>query len=219
MIADMKKHAQFLTDAQLAAEISRCEYCQEKPCKKACPADCSPADFIMAAKRGEKSDFRRAAALILGNNPLGGVCGAVCPDKFCMKACARSGIDSPVNIPAVQATLVQKAKELGVLPLFIKSEPNGRKIAVIGAGPAGVSAAAVLAQKGYKVDIFDSYGAVGGMCNLIPDFRLDKSVLATDLDFIRSLGDINLETDCAVQKPSELLAKGYCAVIAACGLA
>ena len=67
----------FLSDAQLKAEIDRCEYCAEKPCKKACPADCSPADFIMAAKTGAKQDYKRAAALILGSNPLGGVCGAV----------------------------------------------------------------------------------------------------------------------------------------------
>ena len=111
-----KAEAMFLTDAQLKEEIGKCEYCAEKPCKEACPCDCSPADFIMAAKGGRPSDFRRAAALIMGHNPLGGVCGAVCPDKFCMKACAHATFDAPLNIPAIQATIVQKAKDLGVLP-------------------------------------------------------------------------------------------------------
>ena len=73
----MKKADGSLTDAQLRAEVDRCVYCEEKPCMEACPADCSPADFIMAARVGEKSDYRRSAALILGSNPLGGVCGVV----------------------------------------------------------------------------------------------------------------------------------------------
>ena len=71
-----------LTDAQFREELSRCEACEEKPCKEACPADCSPADFIQAALHGGPSDYRRAAALILGNNPLGGICGAVCPETL-----------------------------------------------------------------------------------------------------------------------------------------
>jgi NADPH-dependent glutamate synthase beta subunit-like oxidoreductase len=105
----------FLTDAQLVSEISRCEYCASKPCREACPADCSPADFIMAAKVGAPSDFRRAAALIMAANPLGGVCGVVCPDTHCMRACARATFDVPINIPAVQATIVAKAREAGVM--------------------------------------------------------------------------------------------------------
>jgi NADPH-dependent glutamate synthase beta subunit-like oxidoreductase len=96
--------------------------CAEKPCREACPADCSPADFIMAAKVGAPSDFRRAAAHIMAANPLGGVCGVVCPDTHCMRACARATFDVPVNIPAVQATIIAKARELGVMPALDK--PN-----------------------------------------------------------------------------------------------
>ena len=96
------------------AELNRCEYCEEKPCKDACPADCSPADFIMAARVGEKSDYRRAGALIMGSNPLGWVCGVVCPDYFCMKACSRRTFDQPINIPAVQASVMKRAYEAGL---------------------------------------------------------------------------------------------------------
>ena len=74
-----KKEKLFFTDAQLKAELERCEYCEEKPCKTACPANCSPMEFIMAAKIGNPSDIRRAAAEIMTNNPLGGVCGLVLP--------------------------------------------------------------------------------------------------------------------------------------------
>src|SRR5512141_2061099 len=94
-----------LTDAQLRIEIDKCEFCAEKPCKAACPCDCSPADFIMAARLGAPSDFRRAAAQILAMNPMGGICGQVCPDRFCMAACSRARVDAPLNIPAIQATI------------------------------------------------------------------------------------------------------------------
>ena len=117
----MEPKIKFLSDAQLKAEADRCLYCEEKPCKAACPADCSPADFIMAVKTGRRSDIKRAAKLIMGSNPFGGVCGAVCPDWFCVKACSRRLFDNPINIPAVQATVVQKAKELGVLGGYKKA--------------------------------------------------------------------------------------------------
>lgn len=193
----MKKRAnyncEFLTDAQLLAEIEKCEYCEEKPCKEACPADCSPADFIMAVKVGKRSDFMRSAALIMGSNPLGGVCGAVCPDTHCMKVCVHRTFGSAVNIPAVQATIIAKAKELDTMPEFKKTPHNGKKIAIIGSGPAGLGAAAVLAQKGYTIDIFDKMKKPGGMCNLIPKSRLSEKVLQTDIEFLKSLGKIEFK--------------------------
>ncbi|MBI5240571.1 MAG: FAD-dependent oxidoreductase [Elusimicrobia bacterium] len=207
----------FMTDAQLANELAKCEYCAEKPCQQGCPADCSPADFIMAAMKGETSDYKRAAAVIMGHNPLGGVCGAVCPDKHCMARCSHKEFDAPLNIPAIQATIVQKAKDLGVMPRFELAKPNGKKVAVVGAGPAGLGAAALLAQKGYAVDVFDTDARAGGMCNLIPDFRLDKRVLDTDIDFLRSLGRIAFKLGRKVPAPAELAAK-YDAVVVASGL-
>ena len=114
----MKRHDQPLTDARLKAELERCEYCEEKPCLEACPAHCSPADFIMAARVGGASDFRRAAGLILEANPLGGVCGAVCPDSLCMKACSRRKFDRPIEIPGVQSAIIRKARAAGLKPFF-----------------------------------------------------------------------------------------------------
>jgi dihydropyrimidine dehydrogenase (NAD+) subunit PreT len=202
--AAMKKNDGTLTDAQLRSELNRCEYCEEKPCKDACPADCSPADFIMAARVGGKSDYRRSGALIMGSNPLGWVCGVVCPDYFCMKACSRRTFDQPINIPAVQASVMKRAYEAG-LGSFKAPAWNGKKVAVIGAGPAGLGAASVLAQRGYKVIVHEQRKRLGGMMNLIPDFRLDKKVARTDIEFAGGLGAIEFQSGKAVANPETLL--------------
>ncbi len=204
--------------AQLQTELNRCEYCEEKPCREACPAHCSPADFIMAARVGNRSDIQRAAAEILHANPLGGVCGMVCPDTLCMAACTRRKFDGPINIPLVQATIIEMAKHMGGVPKFSTSKPRGKKVAVIGGGPAGLGAAAVLAQLGYSVDIYEGRNHLGGMMSLIPDHRLDKQVLESDIQFLLSLGDIKVKPASKIDDPKELLKQGYPAVCIATGL-
>jgi len=207
-----------MSPAQLQTELLRCEYCEEKPCKEACPVNCSPADFIMAARVGNPSDIRRSAAEIMHANPLGGVCGMVCPDTLCMAACTRRKFDGAINIPLVQATLVEMAKDLGGIPEFSRPKPNGKKVAVVGGGPAGLGAAAALAQMGYTVGIFESGDCLGGMINLIPDHRLNKKVVETDIQFLLSLGNITAKTGTKVENPKELLKKGYDAVCITAGL-
>jgi len=207
-----------MTRAQLQVELSRCEYCEEKPCQVACPVNCSPFDFIMAARVGNSSDIRRAAAEIMHANPLGGVCGLVCPDRLCMAACTRKNFDGSINIPRVQATLIEMAKHQGGLPSFCIPEYNGKKIAVVGGGPAGLGASSALAQLGYSVDIFESRGQLGGMMNLIPDHRLDKKVVESDIKFLLSLGKIAIRTGICIESPMSLLSQGYAAVCVTTGL-
>ena len=207
-----------MTPAQLQTELLRCEYCEERPCKEACPANCSPADFIMAARVGNPSDIRRSAAEIMHANPLGGVCGMVCPDTLCMAACTRKKFDGSINIPLVQATIIEMAKNLGGLPEFSIPKLNGKKVAIIGGGPAGLGAAAVLGQLGYQVDIFESRQQLGGMINLIPDHRLDKHVLETDIQFLLSMGAITAKTGTSIEDPKALLTQGYAAVCVTAGL-
>ena len=209
----------FLTDAQLRAEVRKCEFCEEKPCKEACPCDCSPADFIRAAALGDRADFRHAAALIMSKNPLGGVCGLVCPDKHCMAACVHRRLDGAVEIPAVQATIVQRAKELGVMPGLERAAASGRKVAVVGGGPAGLAAAAQLALEGHAVTIFEAGPALGGMCRAIPPLRMPRDVLESDIAWLLSQGGIEVRLGLGPeQDPARLLTKGYDAVVAAIGL-
>jgi NADPH-dependent glutamate synthase beta subunit-like oxidoreductase/dihydroorotate dehydrogenase/Pyruvate/2-oxoacid:ferredoxin oxidoreductase delta subunit len=211
-------HNEFLTDAQLQAELTKCEYCEEKPCRSACPSHCSPADFIMAARVGEPADIKRAAAEIMMANPFGGVCGLVCPDTHCVAACVHKGFDNPVRIPSVQATIVKKAKELDGLPALPPVDSNGKLVAVVGAGPAGLAAASYLARLGYAVEIFEAAPAPGGACNLIPQHRLPREVLLTDIAWQLGLGDIQIHSSSPVESPEVLLERGFEGVIVAAGL-
>ena len=207
----------FLTDAQLSSEIDRCLYCEEKPCKDACPVNCSPADFIMSLKSKEKSDFYTSAKIIMGSNPLGGVCGAVCPEWFCMKECSLKLFDRPINIPKVQATIIQKAKDLNLMPEFEKVKKNGKKVAVIGSGASGLASAATLSQMGYEIDIYEKEKIIGGVMNLIPERRLDKKILKSDIEFIKKLGNIKIKTRKEIKEPEKLLSE-YDAVVIAAGV-
>ena len=142
----------------------------------------------------------------------------VCPDTFCMAACSRKDFDGAVNIPKVQATIVEMAKFDGGIPKFSVPVLNGKKVAVVGGGPAGLGAAAALAQMGYSVDIYESQDQLGGMMNLIPDHRLDKRVVGTDIEFLLSLGAIHPKTGTKVEDPKQLLKQGYQAVCVTIGL-
>jgi len=152
-------------------------------------------------------------------NPLGGVCGYVCPDHHCKDACVRAGIDRPVEIPSVQATLVAMAKALSGMPGVGEVQPSGKKVAVLGAGPAGLAAAAFLARKGHRVEIFEQHTEAGGAMNLIPEHRLPRQVIRSDIAWTLGLGDIHTHLGARLTDPLSLLDSGlFHALVVATGL-
>ncbi len=202
----------YLNKPQFEAELERCLNCASKPCMSACPVNCSPQEFIQHAKKGE---YKEAVASICKNNPMGHTCGLICPDQFCMKACLRGKIDFPINIPLVQATLINKYRNDMVDGN--KKSDNGKKIAIVGAGPAGMAAAWKLIKLGYAVKLFEKADKVGGALNLIPDYRLPHEVIEDDWQYINRIGKAEIVFNSQIDNPLELLEVGFDGVIMAIG--
>ena len=202
----------YLNKTQFNAEIDKCLNCVSKPCMKACPVSCSPQEFIQYAKN---NDFDSAVKSICKNNPFAHTCGLICPDAFCMKACLRAKIDYPINIPSIQAVIINKYRK----NIMLNYEPtkSGKKIAIVGAGPAGLAAAWQLLKLGYEVNIFEKRNKLGGALNLIPDARLPYSVIEDDWNYIKQFGDIEILFDSEIKNPSSLLTDGFDGVIMAVG--
>jgi NADPH-dependent glutamate synthase beta subunit-like oxidoreductase len=135
-----------------------------------------------------------------------------------MARCTRRELGAPVEIPAIQAAIVDRARRLGALPRVEVPPATGQRVAVVGAGPAGIGAASVLASAGHQVHLFDRVRRPGGMARLIPAHRLDPEMLEGDLARLMELGDLHLVLGKAVTLPRDLLARGFAAVIVAAGL-
>lgn len=200
----------YLKQPQLKAELEKCLQCTNKPCKSACPVSCSPCDFIAYAKTGNLST---AATEILRQNPLGEVCGLICPDRFCMKACIRANIDAPIKIPAVQATIMQKARDI----TFESASYNGKKIAVIGLGPAGIGAVAEALKHGFAVEAFEKETTVGGALNLIPQERLPREVLLWEWQRISNNSLLKVNFSSQINDYKTLIKQGFTAIVIAIG--
>ena len=201
----------YLNAVQFKAELDRCLNCKNQPCMHACPVNCNPQEFINQAKSG---NYAEAVRTIGRNNPLGQTCGLICPDKFCMSACTRSKIDFAINIPKVQATILENYRHLA--PKAPNPSYNGSDIAIIGAGPAGMSAAAVLSRLGYKITIFEASSRIGGALNMIPSERLPHETIEKDWESIVDENLIDLRLNTKIDNPAKLLNK-YAGIIIASG--
>lgn len=191
------------------------------PCKAACPAHVPVQAYLNLAKQGK---YRESLAMIKTENPFPSVCGRVC-NKRCEDACTRGKIDQPVSIDAVKKFVadLELKSENRYVPEKIVQSVYGKfdeKIAIIGAGPAGLSAAFYLAEKGYKPTVFEKNPTPGGMLTYgIPSYKLEKDVIEAEIDVIRSLG---AEIKCGVEVGKdvtldELRKQGYKAFYIAIG--
>ncbi|MBP5352823.1 MAG: FAD-dependent oxidoreductase [Alphaproteobacteria bacterium] len=204
----------YLNKAQLNAETEKCLQCPAKPCLHACPVRCSPCDFIAAAK---ENDYAKAAELIRTQNPLGEICGLICPDKFCVKACARQNIDQAIRIPAVQATIMKAARENNFSDTSENVAANGVKVAVVGLGPAGIGAIAELLKYGFSVSAFEKEKNIGGALNLIPPARLPREILDYEWQQLAAHPLLDVRFNSVCPNYAVLLEEGYNAVIVAVG--
>lgn len=202
-----------LTPRLVMEEASRCLLCLDAPCSAACPAKTDPAKFIRSVRF---KNFKGAAETIRTNNPLGSICARVCPtERYCEKACSRCGIDNPINIGAIQRFVTDFEQACG-MEILEAGKPNGKKVAIIGSGPAGLSAAAFLAQKGFAAEIFEKSEKAGGYLRYgIPEYRLPNSIVDYEIARIEKLG-VRINTNCEIKSIAELSQK-YDAVLIATG--
>jgi NADPH-dependent glutamate synthase beta subunit-like oxidoreductase len=159
---------------------------------------------------------------VLRNNPLGGVCAHVCPtEDTCVKACLRSGLDRPIDIDGLQRFAVDHGRQVGVKALLRGEAARPERVAVVGAGPAGLAAAAMLAQLGYQVTLLEERAKAGGMLRYgVPASRLSEEALDADLGEILALG-VEVRAGQRIESKDAALAlleKGFAAVFVAPGL-
>jgi len=201
----------YLNRLQLREELKRCLNCSTQPCMSACPVNCNPREFIRYALDEQWND---AVSTITRTNPMGQTCGLICPDKFCMKSCTRSGIDFPINIPRIQATILHNFRTPRETPRDI--ELNGHRIAIVGAGPAGIAATETLVRRGFHVTLFEEREEIGGALCMIPPERLPHKVIEFDWAHIFDERLVSLNLNSVIDDPTKLL-DSFDAVIVATG--
>jgi NADPH-dependent glutamate synthase beta subunit-like oxidoreductase len=186
------------------------------PCKTECPAHIAIQGYIKLASQGK---YTEALELIKYENPFPAVCGRICPRK-CESACTRGDVDSPVAIDEIKKFIAEQDLNKAHRYVPKKRHEYGNQIAVIGAGPAGLSCAFYLSLDGYKVTVFEKQKALGGMLTLgIPSFRLEKEVVIAEIEILQELG-VEFKTGIEVGKDvslKDLRGQGYEAFYLAIG--
>jgi glutamate synthase (NADPH/NADH) small chain len=178
-------------ETQARVEAERCLGCKNEPCVKGCPVGVPIPRFIEEIRRG---DFKAALAVIKETNLLPAVCGRVCPqEKQCQADCtlgkSLKSVDKAVSIGRLERFVADWEREQGGSSLPPVKPPTGKRVAVIGSGPAGLTAAADLVREGHEVTVFEALHRIGGvMVYGIPEFRLPKRIVQAEVDGLAALG-------------------------------
>lgn len=177
-----------------------CLNCKVKPCSnKGCPLQNDIPTFIQFCKQG---NIKKAYEVLSNTTVLGSICGRICPhEKQCQGSCVRGIKGSPVSIGEIEAYIFDEALKNEYYKNYKKGNLlNGKKIAVVGSGPAGLTCGAFLAREGAEVTIYEKYSKLGGILRHgIPEFRLDRKILDDTINSILELG-INVKTNCELGK-------------------
>jgi glutamate synthase (NADPH/NADH) small chain len=197
---------------QAKAEASRCLQCPKHPCTDGCPVEVDIPGFVKAVLDDNLSE---AVTILKDKNSLPGICGRVCPQETqCEQSCSLAKKGAPIAIGRLERYVADwERTNMGALnPKTVTPKPTGKKVAVVGSGPAGLVAAADLAKLGHSVTVFEALHVAGGVLMYgIPEFRLPKQIVQAEVAYVASLG-VKIELDSVVGKVmtlDELLKSGY----------
>ena len=199
-------------------EAERCLQCKNAPCVSGCPVNVHIPNFIALLRQG---DLSGAYDEIRKENLMPAVCGRVCPQEVqCESKCVRGIKGQPVAIGRLERFVADTAAEKAEGKAPEKAASNGKKVAVIGSGPASLTCAAELARKGYQVTVMEAFHTAGGVLMYgIPEFRLPKKIVSQEIEGLRDLG-VEIETNTVVGKVvtiDELKEQGYEAIFIGTG--
>ena len=205
------------TEEMAIEEATRCINCKNKPCMSGCPVCVRIPEFIAEVAAGE---FEEAYKIITSTNGLPAVCGRVCPqENQCEGKCIRGIKGEPVSIGRLER-FVADYHMAHSNDDAVKPESNGIKVAVVGAGPAGLTCAGDLAKLGYEVTIFEAFHKAGGVLVYgIPEFRLPKAIVQKEVENLEALG-VKVETDMVIGRVlsiDEIMEMGFKAVFIGSG--
>ncbi len=197
-------------------EAQRCLNCKNPLCVNGCPVNVQIPRFISHIAKG---DFEGAYSVIKETNALPAVCGRVCPqERQCESKCVRGIKGESVSIGRLERFAADYCADKR--PEAVKAEPNGKRVAVVGSGPSGLTCAAELAKKGYDVTVFEALHTAGGVLVYgIPEFRLPKSIVSDEVEELKKLG-VKIETDIVIGRTEtvdELFEEGFEAVFVGSG--
>ncbi|HPL42086.1 MAG TPA: bifunctional dihydroorotate dehydrogenase B NAD binding subunit/NADPH-dependent glutamate synthase [Syntrophorhabdaceae bacterium] len=199
-------------------EASRCLNCKNMPCVDGCPVNVQIPKFIKKIKEG---DFMGAIHTIKETNSLPAVCGRVCPQETqCEEKCVLNKKGQPIAIGRLERFAADYELSQGDVRVPDIPKPTGKKVAIVGAGPAGLTVAGELAKKGHEVTIFEALHKAGGVLVYgIPEFRLPKAIVQREVDYVGKLG-VKIKVDMIIGQTTtvdELFAQGYDAIFVGTG--
>ncbi len=205
---------------QALVEAERCLYCYDAPCVEACPTGIDVPSFI---RRIAEDNLRGAARTILDANPLGGTCARVCPtEELCEQVCVRVAQQGkPVEIGRLQRYAVDAVMDRPVSALLSRAAPTGRRVAIVGAGPAGLACAFGLARLGHEAVIHDARPRAGGLNEYgLATYKMAGDFAQAEIDWLLAIGGITLELGWRLDGTARLeaLRAAYDAVYLAVGL-
>jgi glutamate synthase (NADPH/NADH) small chain len=209
-----------LTPPQALLEAERCLYCFDAPCATACPTHIDVPSFI---KRIADGNLRGSAQAILEANPLGGMCARVCPtEKLCEAVCVRqTQEDRPVAIGRLQRFAVDALMDSARPQLFSRAPATGKRVAVVGAGPAGLACAYSLARQGHAVTVFDARPKAGGLNEYgLASYKTTNNFAQSEVNWLMGVGGITLQYQWRLETVSQLeaLRKDFDALFLGMGL-